>query len=349
MVPTALVPAVLFHGSSESTERKIVWESSSILKELDDLFPDTPKLMRNDDPEFQKAMELHDKLQAAGLQFAYGGRNQTLTEEEKLQRRENFDKALDELDSALGEIQQNQDDGGGFRLGKDFTGIDAIMIPTLERWRYQLPITENFDILKNRKHLQHWFDTMDSFEPYASRVAGDEYSWTATSSMFLRYFGGGEDKPNVAAGIKRADAAASNLVNGFASYDENAEERKYVIEAATKLITNHEAVVNDCVMADPLSQKHIPRASDKDVADILLRFVASILVDVAVSSESESTLSSIEIAKTIPLVDVNDASEGALALRALSSRLCVPRDMGSPAAKMLRGVLSIIADRLESV
>jgi hypothetical protein len=38
--------------------------------------------MRNGDPEFQKAMELQDKLQPAGLQFAYGGLNKPITEEE---------------------------------------------------------------------------------------------------------------------------------------------------------------------------------------------------------------------------------------------------------------------------
>jgi glutathione S-transferase len=355
MVPTALVPAVLFHegclGGDETkppTERKVVWESSSILQQLDDLFPETPQLMKYHDPEFQKAMELHERLQTAGLQFAYGGRNQTLTEQEKNQRRANFEQALDDLDAAFSETQQKEDgSGGGFRLGKEFSGIDAIMIPTLERWRYQLPITEDFDILKNRRNLQHWFDTMDSFEPYSSRVAGDEYSWTATASMFLRYFGGGEDKPNVAAGIKRADAAAISLGNKFASHDGRNDERKYTVEAVTKLISNHEAVVKDCVMDDPLSQKHISRASNREVADTVLRYAASILVSV-VSSETQPNMPSIELAKTAPLVAVTDKDEGALALRTVANRLCVPRDMGAPSAAILRGVLSIVADRLDS-
>jgi glutaredoxin len=50
LVPTTLVPAVLFHGSSNDgdkdtkNERRIVWESMDILKALDDEFPDTPKV-----------------------------------------------------------------------------------------------------------------------------------------------------------------------------------------------------------------------------------------------------------------------------------------------------------------
>merc|ERR1712127_1031299 len=111
------------------------------------------------------------------------------------------------MGAALGEQAAAIGSEKCFRLGADFSGIDAIMVPTLERWRYQLPVTENLDILENRKNIQNWFDTMDSFEAYGARVAGDEYSWTATASMFLRYFGGGEDKPKVVEGIAKADAA----------------------------------------------------------------------------------------------------------------------------------------------
>jgi glutathione S-transferase len=71
---------------------------------------------------------------------------------------------LDKLDAALASS------GGPFRLGKNFTGIDAIMIPTMERWRYQLPITVDFDILAGRPHLQQWFAAMDDFAPYSERL-----------------------------------------------------------------------------------------------------------------------------------------------------------------------------------
>jgi hypothetical protein len=165
-------------------------ESLSNLQESDDLFPETLKLMRNGDPEFQKAMELHDKLQPAGLQFAYRGLNKTTTEEENWK---DMKISINLWMNWIQHYQQQKQDGDGFRLGKDFTGIGAVMIPALERWRYQPLIMENFDTLKDLKHLQYWFDTINSFEPRASRVAGDKYSWTGT---------------NVA-----VNAAASNLVN----------------------------------------------------------------------------------------------------------------------------------------
>ena len=228
MVPTGLVPAVLFHGEDNgdggiSTSRSLVWESDAILYALDEQFPDTPRLMMKENNEFATALEMQERLQLAGVRFAYGGRNQTLADNEKMKLRNDFETALDELNTALGEQQQRiVDDGntasaGCFRLGTEFSGVDAMLIPTLERWRYQLPVTENLDILRDRIHLRQWFNHLDSFLPYSERVAGDEYSWTATASQFLRYFGGGEDKPEVAAAIERADSTAKKLANEFSS------------------------------------------------------------------------------------------------------------------------------------
>jgi glutathione S-transferase len=331
LVPSTMVPAVLLHGSAETNERKIIWESIDILKALDDAFPDTPRLML-DTPEFQAAVDMNEDVINAGLQYTYGGRNQTMPDEAKMERQEAFEMSLNKLDAVL-------KDQGPFRLGAEFTGIDAIMIPTLERWRYQLPVTNEFDILKGRPNFERWFDAMDSFGPYSDRVAGDRYSWTATASMFLRYFGGGEDKPHVAAGIKRADATADDLSRSFAHHPEGGE-RSFALEAATKLVSNHKAVIKDCTRQDPVSQKHIPRASDVQVADKVLRFVSSILL----SSDDDSV---IKVAKTCPIVEVSDSSEGALVARTVASRLCVPRDMGAPAAGVLRACLSIVADRLE--
>ena len=107
MVPTGLVPAVLFHGdNSDSTSRNLVWESDAILDALDEQFPDTPRLMMRDDHEFATALKIQERLQSAGFKFAYGGRNQTLTENEKMKLRNDFETALDELNAALGEQQQ---------------------------------------------------------------------------------------------------------------------------------------------------------------------------------------------------------------------------------------------------
>lgn len=340
LVPTTLVPAVLFHGEEGKNERRIVWESSDILAALDEEFPETPQ-MEFDTPEYKAAVQMNDDLAAAGFQFVYAGRNDTLTEEDKLDRRNTFIAELDRLNAAL-EAQQSSG-GGAFRLGKDFSGVDGIMVPTLERWRYQLPLTTDIDILEDRPALKAWFDSMDSFEPYANRVAGDEYSWTATNSMFLRYFGGGEDKPEVAAAIKRADDAAESLSSVFSENAVKEEDGKYSKEAAAKLVTNHEAVVNDCTRDDPKSQQNIGRASNSDAADAMLRYVASLLL-----SDDDTVLQATE-ASLLNFEDKESAKDAAIAARTVASRLCVPRDMSAPAASILRAVLAIVANRLEEL
>ena len=376
MVPTGLVPAVLFHGdqdekekedssTSSNTSRELVWESDAILRALDSKFPDTVRLMRDDgeDEAFDEALNLQDRVQAAGFKMAYGNRNGTLTEAEIGEHHTAFGEVLDELDSALAKVQQQNsggDDGPAcFRLGPDFSGVDAIMVPTLERWRHQLPLTEDFDILEGRPHLEAWFNHMESFPAYGGRVAGDEYSWTATASMFLRYFGGGENKPKVAAGIARADAAAEELAKGFAAPTTSDDDDKIdaaALEAAAKLVSNHAAVLRDCLGGSepPKSQGHISRAdcdaSGEETVDALLRHVVVRLLQQTSTAEEDGATNATALTPRGLVTESDDnanAIQGALALRTVAKRLCVPRDMGAPSAALLRGILSTVADDLD--
>lgn len=335
LVPTALVPAVLFHGDGDSTERSIIWESDDILRALDERFDDTPRLM-SDGPEFVAARDMNNDLTAAGFAFVYAARNDTLTEEDRAARRVAFEAEIDRLDAALTA-------GGPFRLGSEFTGMDAIIVPTLERWRYQLPLTAQLDILAGRPGICRWFEAMEAFAPYSERVEGDAYSWTATNAMFLRYFGGGDERPEVAAAIAKSDEAADSLATAFAAQLETADSgagpRR---EAAAKVVTNHAAVVEDCTREDPLSQKHFPRATAAvEGVDVVLRHAASVLL----SGEDV-----VEAAQKGPLPELPEGESrtaAALAARTVAKRLCVPRDMGAPSARVLRGVLATLADRLE--
>lgn len=168
--------------------------------------------------------------------------------------------------------------------------------------------------------------------------------WRATSIRglrqrpCLRYFGGGEDKPKVAAAIERADKAAAELSKSFANQTVS-DDPCFAVQAATKLISNREAVVKDCTRQDPVSQQNVPRASSVDIANVVLRHAASILL--------LSPDSALDAARTASLVKVSDTSEGALVARSVACRVCVPRDMSGPAATVLRAVLAIVADRLE--
>jgi hypothetical protein len=230
----------------------------------------------------------------------------------------------------------------------EFSGADAELIPSLERWRYQLPMTKEFDILEGRPSLQTWFDAMESFAPYAERVSGDAYSWAATAATFTRYFGGDVDNPENQQAIARSDAAAAQLVQGFSDVQAAAlVDARLARLAAVKLITNHEAVIADCTNQDPKSQQHISRGDDPSAADTVIRHVCSLLL---LGDDSDGSKHILEAAQTGPLVEIIDKQDrlgASQAARAVATRLCAPRDMGAPSAKILRAVLSIVADRLD--
>lgn len=334
LVPTTLVPAVLFHGSTSdegSHERRIVWESLDIMRALDEMFPSTKRLVL-DTPEYTAARHQISALSSKGVALSYNSKNGT--EAEKEEAKIAFLKELDELESELATSD------GPFRLGSEFTGVDAEMVPLLERWRFQLPVSQNIDIAEGRPCLSTWFEAMDQFSPYTDRVAGDEYSWVATTSMFARYFGDTENSETQNL-IKRADEKATDLSNSFKSIDDSVCEESFALEAAAKIISNHDAIIADCTSRDPKSQQHFQRSSSVDVADQLIRHVISLLLkgNEAIGKARSSSLDTV--------LTNDQKSDAALAARTIASRLCAPRDMSAPAAKILRAILFIIADKLE--
>jgi len=373
LVPTSLVPAVLFHeedveDKSEDNEddkeetkskplRTLIWESSDIMTALDERFPNTPRMVLNDDPKYTAAVSMNDDLVKAGFMYAFAARNASLTEDDIQCRKSEFEFELDRLDYVLGDVNKGKsgDDGAScFRLSDTFTGVDAMMIPTLERWKYQLPVTNGLDIMKGRNNIQSWFDTMDNYKPYADRVSGDEYSWTAVSSTFLRMFSSskdGEVDPKTKVMMELADQATEDLVASFVDGAENLVATSssssldiFANEAAAKLISNHEAVVADCTRSDPKSQKDLPRSTDESSADLALHFASSVLL-----SDGENVM---DVARNHPLPSSSsswDAAEAGRAARTVASRVCVPRDMGRPAAVLLRGVLVEAAKRFDAM
>ena len=88
--------------------------------------------------------------------------------------------------------------------------------------------------------------------------------------LFLRYFGGGEDKPEVVEAERLSALFAEKTVK------EDAGDKRCSKEAAAKLVSNHEAVAKDCTRDDPQSQQHIIRGTTSDAADVMLRYVTSL-------------------------------------------------------------------------
>ncbi len=367
MVPTTQVPAVLFHqwgngndnhngnDNGVKNSRKLVWESLDIMNALDEAFPDTIQLV-HDTPKYKAAEEQIDRVTKAGFAFIYGarqsanatssddtngndsnGNNVSIDLKEQLENKKaEFILALDELEKSL------KESGGPFRLGSEFTGIDAIMIPVLERWRYQLPLksdTMAIDILKDRPYLQNWFKAMEDFQPYSGRVMGDEYSWTATNAMFVKYFGGTEEEVK-----KSEDAATTLLLSSINKSTSTSEcEEKFAMEAAKKILSNHNAIVKDCINSNPKSQIYILRSQSEDNANALLQFTTEVLLQ---GNDAIKSTSSLPFPPTLKEMSKEQKIDVSIAAKTIASRLCVPRDMSAPAAKILRTVLMTISDRL---
>lgn len=340
MVPTTLVPAALFYGNDENnnddgstTERALVWESAEILRQLDERFPGTTKLVRDDEEDYVAAQTEVRNVVSAGFAFAYAGRNATLTVEEKEERRRAFDASLDRLDAFVVE-RRSVNEGPCFLLGGATpTGVDCELIPTMERWRYQLPLSSGVDVLENRPHLRRWLEEgMDALPAYADRVRGDEYSWTAVTSVFLRLFGDGDD-PETQKKAVTADAAADQLLDELRREGGRGVSSIHRAVAAAKLVSNREAVVADCTDADPKSQTGVQRAVGAE-PDEALRIVVHRLLNDDDNAQ---------------MVDPTEFSEGtATALRTVARRLCVPRDMGAESARALRGTLLRVAEEIDN-
>lgn len=340
IVPTTQVPALLFHNSDpDGNSRKLVWESLDIMKALDDMFPDTPQLVL-DTPEYKEASDMNNLLNKVGFAYVYATREvagESSDQKSISEKKAEFMQELDRLEQAL------VDSGGAFRLGREFTGVDAEMIPSLERWRYQLPLSKGIYILENRPALARWFQALESYAPFAERAAGDEYSWVATSAMFARYFGK-EGDPETIATIEKSESAAMALVDGFKSaVREDDCDGIFAMEAAAKVISNHEAIAKDCANPEPKSQQTVPRANSEETAEKVLLAVAQMLLkkDKAIR-EAKTTI----IPEDMGIGD-DERLDAAKAAKTVAMRLCVPRDMSAPAAKILRAVLMIVAERLE--
>ena len=344
MVPTGLVPAVMLYDEKEeeastNTQRTLIWESLDIMKALDEKFPDTERLILDDLPEYKEAEELMSQLTSSGFGYIYAERNETLTEEEKFQKKIDFERDLNKFDTL---VEKN---GGPFLLGAKVSGIDLQIVPAMERWRYQLPLAKDMHIMDGRPNIQKWFeDGMDKLPAYADRVAGDEYSWTAVSSYFLKIFmgNGGDPSPASLEAIKRSDEAANALTAAFIEGGSNSPSAKSTLKseeiarlAASKIISNHENIIADCTSDKPKSQTDMKRATSPNSADTALRAIACQL------------LNQTKKMKYPDFETPEDAMDAALALRTIAGRLCVPRDMGAPAAAELRKVLSIMANDLE--
>lgn len=321
MVPTKLVPAVKIHSTGD-----LIWESLDILQYLDKHFPETAPLMAPN-ATVSAALERNNALMSAGFRFSFGNRNASLSAGEKQERKDAFIAAMDDMDKKLMA-------DGPFLAGPRLSGADVCLIPMMERYRWQMPLTADMSIYDGARWpgIKQWFDSMDALPSYREHVAGDEISWTLVTSTFLQFFSSrsnGTLDDATKATIDKADQAAlSVLAKAEADAVSNAAVAPHdaAIAAASKLISNRDAVVADAAAGEDegKSQKtltRLPRTAAPVVEKVLRNSAARLL---GLSPEP---------------ITPDEASTAAQAARFVAQRICVPRDMGAPAAKALRTAL----------
>mmetsp|Transcript_25437 Transcript_25437/g.33215 ORF Transcript_25437/g.33215 Transcript_25437/m.33215 type:complete len:471 (-) Transcript_25437:141-1553(-) len=337
MVPTNLVPAIKYKDSG-----KVVWESIDIIKDVEENHMDKPLLPSKGEPLYENAMELMDycsEFLNTTIGFVYN--REPSKHEEK---RAAFLQGMADIDNIL------QKQGGPFFLGERFSVIDAMFVPFLERYSVQIPVTSEIKIRNNPDwpHLTRWFQAMDSLPNYSLIVKGDEYSWTAVTSMFMKIFSNGTMDEAATARASRADEAAKNVL---LQLEDSGSQAKFMspdkrilakIQAATKIVNNREAVIADATSSEPKSQSELVRCKSNLAVDLLLR--AAVVLLLCEEEEFDTMLK--ETGKQLSLSD--EAEEILIGARYISQRLCAPRDMGEEAATQLRLVLLNLAEKIVS-
>lgn len=320
-VETGLVPAIEFKGSNE-----VLSESRDILLRLenDDKFTDFKSLLPSDEKE--RANVLLDECDGMAKSIAgvlYGA---NATSEELAAKMKAFEESMGKMEALL------QESASPFFLSSGFSVVDCMIVPILERLAVQLPLKTGIALRDKARWpaVDAWFVAMETeVAPYRDRVQGDPYSWSASFVTILEMFqatqGIAGNNPLLNAKEQATDILEQQLSASPLSFDKAAR-----VEALQKLVANHAAIVAD-VTSEAKTQKGLARLAEDDApqVDRALRRAAALLLQ-----DDDQGIS--------PVVEGISETE-AKAARLVASRLCVPRDMGGPAAGALRASLGSVA------
>ncbi|KAL1499769.1 hypothetical protein AB1Y20_012455 [Prymnesium parvum] len=291
-------------------------ESLELMRALDDAFPDSPRLWP---PSGVDPAAVSEAVRAFKSTFPRSARPSSraafLYDFNGPLPRSEFERTLDATDAWLARSP------GPFFCGGALSAADIAWVPFLERYAAQLPCLH--DGLEPRDasrwpRLAEWYDAMEARVPaYACRVQGDAASWRKV--LTVAGYGNAGAPPRLLrdeAAACRRDAAA-DADGTWAAY---AAGRPHVAaspceEAAARLVRSRRLLAADAA-------RRIERTAES-AADEALRGVAAALLALR-SGDGMPALS---------------PTEAALA-KYLAERMCVPRDMGAPAAQALRSLSS---------
>jgi len=198
LVPTAQTPAALING-------KVVWESSRILDEIEEAFPE-PSLKPTNDQEEELALRVktltEDELGVKG--YGYMRSNASVEDDAKTQ----FQEVLSKLEAELAIFE------GPFFL-PHFSNIDILVTPQLERFSANLGVFKGFSIKGNPEYpnLNAWFEAMDEKPSYKAVKSDDRTLNQIMSKVFRLPTASSEQQPVVDEKHPRREAAAKLVAN----------------------------------------------------------------------------------------------------------------------------------------
>lgn len=308
MVPSGLLPAVQIDG-------ELITESLDIMFELEKRFQAPALLPPPGSPDLRAVegmLRQERQLMGAWLQLVTSSWGNTAS----------FEAALTRTDELL------QQRGGPYFLGKEFSLVDAVYAPFLERIACSVPYWKGLVVRNNGRWpaVDAWFDAMDSRPAYAA-IKSDDFSIVHNLEPqigrcgplpegrpyrdLIDGRGGAWDLP-----LKPESTAWGSEPGGR---NEAAEQ-----EAAASLVGNHEAVVRFALrgVRGGEGNERLESAVGEG-----LRYVAAALLE------------GIDSAGPVP---EGLPQEAAVAAAYLRDRVGVPRDLSYPAARALRAHLQYL-------
>lgn len=311
LVPTGLVPAARFHADD-----KLVWESDTILEEIEERFPDAPALIPAD-PEERRRMErfIEEQLTGdasvgtAGFRYLIGGEFGQDPDPAKLP------EYREQLEAAVARTAAYCADGF-IAGGSAMTLADVMVAPSLERLAAQLPALRGY---KLREQLAPWFAAMQGVEAYRRVKTDAETHVTVVRKIFATKAG--------------VEVLSTGLPRG--PFDEGA-----AAEAGAKLNMNMDAVVADVIKNSGVDagQEESVRTHLRVLSEHLLRGDDPLAIR-PLAAVPDVPRGETDEAKKLAAAQAKAA--GAATLAYMRSRVSSPRDMSAAAATAFRAACEV--------
>ncbi|KXZ55141.1 hypothetical protein GPECTOR_3g291 [Gonium pectorale] len=336
-VPSGLLPVIELDG-------RVVTESAVIMQLLEDTFPDHKPLMP---PAGTPARQRADGLMRLERRLFSDWLNWLCSDWNHDRAKKQFEATMDVVAAEM------EREGGPYFLGSDISLVDITFCPMLERIAASLSYYKGCYV----RGQGRWFAAMESRPTYLG-TRSDFYTHAHDLPPQLGGCAMHEEGEPVAAAIDGTDGrawrlplpplSATSLPEPYSPGDNPPLDR---LEAASKLVKNHEAVVKFAlrgpgqpgprpVMAPLADPTAIPALQHLPQADAALRHVVhALLVGVEAKQVSPQALQTSSSAG-LPGSAVVAAAEY------LRDRVGVPRDMRYPAARQLRAHLNWLIDNL---